>query len=43
MKYVALAVASNIPKFYFSSLGLDNKMKKVNLKSVNITKRRTED
>jgi hypothetical protein len=42
MKYVALAVASNIPKFYFNSLLSDNKMTKVNQKSILITKRRTE-
>lgn len=30
MKYVALAVASNIPRFYFGSLLSDNKMTRVN-------------
>ena len=41
MKNVGLAVASKIPFFYFSSL-VANKMLKVNQKSIQIKKYRTE-
>jgi hypothetical protein len=41
MKYVALAVASNIPRFYFASLTA-NKMLDVNNKWIEIKKFRTE-
>jgi hypothetical protein len=42
MKYVALAVAAQIPKFYFASL-VANKMLTVNNKVIKITKQRTRD
>jgi hypothetical protein len=42
MKYVALAVAANIPRFYFASL-VSNKMLSVNGKVIKITKQRTRD
>jgi hypothetical protein len=41
MKYVALAVASNIPRFYYASLN-NNKMLSVWNKKIEITKFRTE-
>ena len=41
MKYVALAVASNIPRFYFGSL-VANKMLRVKEKKILITKYRNQ-
>jgi hypothetical protein len=41
MKYVALAVASNIPKFYYGSL-VANKMLKVNKIKITITNYRNQ-